>query len=191
MWVWHNNSITSKSYWGVENLSSSISLSCEILIGMSYYLYSVNIINIWETKLRHLSTTRRPHFKICLFFLLFISNAYCSGALAFGIIFYRPNRRPHQSSPLRHLDIVPIIGPSQRAFSCAQTLTWTHWKSVLPCLLGCCKSTEKMVIVRLNGIQLPITQLLPNTFQCNLPYRVRKSFLHHNIEANFLFKRQN
>ncbi len=57
-------------------------------------------------------------------------------------------------------------------------------------ILGCCKSIEKAK-VRLNGIQLPITQLLQNRFQYNLQHRVHKSFLHHNVKANFLFERKN
>ncbi len=45
--------------------------------------------------------------------------------------------------------------------------------------------------LRLDGIQHPITQLLPHRFQCNLEHRVCKSFWHHNIKANCLFKWQN
>ncbi len=58
-------------------------------------------------------------------------------------------------------------------------------------IIGCCKSIEKMQKVRLNGIQLPSTQFLPNRFQCNVQHRVRKSFLHHNIKANSLLEQQN
>ncbi len=43
-------------------------------------------------------------------------------------------------------------------------------------MLGCCQSIEKMQNVRLNGIQLAITQLLPKKFQYSLKHRVRKSF---------------
>ncbi len=66
----------------------------------------------------------------------------------------------------------------------------TKFKKRVWIVLGCCKSREKLQKVRLNGIQLPITQLLPNRFQCNFPHRVRKSFSKYNIKANFLFERQ-
>ncbi len=55
---------------------------------------------------------------------------------------------------------------------------------------GCCKGIEKMQKSRLDGSQLPITQLRPKRFIGNLQHRVRQSFLHHNIKANFLFEQQ-
>ncbi len=58
-------------------------------------------------------------------------------------------------------------------------------------LLVCCRSVEKMQTMRLDGNQIPITQILPNRFWCNLQYCVRQSFLHHNITAKFLVERQN
>ncbi len=45
--------------------------------------------------------------------------------------------------------------------------------------------------VRLDGIQVPITQLLPNRFQCNPQHCVDLSILRPNIIAKFLFERQN
>ncbi len=43
-------------------------------------------------------------------------------------------------------------------------------------LLGCWKINKKMQKVRLNSIQLQITQLRPNLFQCNHQHRDRRTF---------------
>ncbi len=96
--------------------------------------------------------------------------------LFFSFHLHAASRIPYARSPL--IQDSTIMRKSQmtglRRFRSGIDPTLPRWKNIINGLYKVVAKYLKMQKVRLNGIQLSITQLLPNRFQCNLQHRVRE-----------------